>query len=51
MTIDDSFRSAGDLVGRALTPPEKRDPAPMACCPRDLEPLIPTLEHRGAEFR
>jgi hypothetical protein len=25
-------------------------PAQMACCPRDGEPLIMTMERRGAEF-
>lgn len=26
------------------------EPAPMACCPRDDEPLIATFERAGAEF-
>lgn len=29
---------------------DNTEPAPMACCPRDGEPLIATLEFRGAEF-
>lgn len=30
--------------------PDGRTPAPMACCPRDGEPLVPTMEWAGAEF-
>ena len=29
---------------------DKDKPAPLACCPRDGEPLISTFEMRGAEF-
>lgn len=41
-----NFGTAFDLLGRG------RDgkPAPMACCPRDGEPLISTFERAGAEF-
>lgn len=54
---------SGDIVDNAvglrLTPAtaamailgrQPSDTPPMACCPRDDEPLIMTMERRGAEF-
>jgi hypothetical protein len=38
--------TALDLIGRKAA----GKPAPMACCPRDGEPLIGTFERAGAEF-
>lgn len=38
--------TALDLIGRQ----REGKPAPMACCPRDNEPLISTFERPGAEF-
>lgn len=29
---------------------DRTRPRPMACCPRDGEPLVSTFERRGAEF-
>lgn len=29
---------------------DESKPRPMACCPTDGEPLVGTLEQRGAEF-
>ncbi len=40
MTVDDRFR----------TWPLGRQVAPYALCPKDREPLISTIEQRGAEF-
>lgn len=40
--IDDRFRS---LPGK-----DEDRGVPTACCPRDGEPLICTMERRGAEF-
>jgi hypothetical protein len=36
-----------DTAARLLN---RSKPAPMACCPKDGEPLISTLRWRGAEF-
>lgn len=43
MGIDDSIRTL------PIDPKNKR-PTPMACCPKDGEPLVLTLEFKGAEF-
>jgi hypothetical protein len=37
-------------LGNALRITDKTKPRPYACCPRDGEPLITSLERRGAEF-
>lgn len=37
-------------LGNALRIMDKTQPRPYACCPRDGEPLISTLERAGAEF-
>lgn len=37
--------TALDIIGR-----DKSKPRPYAGCPRDREPLISTIERRGAEF-
>lgn len=37
-------------IGTALNLRNRKSDPPMACCPRDGEPLISTLEFAGAEF-
>lgn len=44
--VDDSFRTHP----LAMAMRDKKEPAPMATCTRDGEPLVSTLEFRNAEF-
>lgn len=52
MSTEDPPRGVTDRVdiGVAARLLDRKKPAPMACCPRDGEPLISTMRWRKAEF-